>query len=362
MHCNRRWQDGPLLRAGLFQLGAAGQRLLLLVHHLAVDAVSWRILLEDLGTAYRQALAAQPVQLPARSSAFQVWAARLTELARNGAWNPELAHWRQMAAQTGAATLCPHAGDGGDTMADAAQAQARLQPTLTAQLLGPARHAYRTEAGELMLTGLMRALRRWRGIGELAIELEGHGRETDLPGLEGLDLSRTVGWFTCLYPVQLELAPGNDLGADIRRVKNSLRAVPGKGLGWGALRYLAADPVIASAPAPQLVFNYLGQFHSSAAAGLRPATEFSGTAIAPANRRTHALLVTARVVDGAAVLDISYGRARFDATEMQDLADLLAQELQAVITHCLDPRNGGLAASDLDLLALSQDELDNIFD
>ena len=145
----------------------------------------------------------------------------------------------------------------------------RLDSERTRQLLQQAPSAYRTQVNDLLLTALARVLCRWSGHESALIQLEGHGREALF---DEIDLTRTVGWFTSAYP--LRLTPSNieeaaGQGASIKAIKEQLRAVPHKGLGYGVLRYLADEPSrqrMAELPAAPITFNYLGQFDQSFAA------------------------------------------------------------------------------------------------
>ncbi|MBW8720224.1 MAG: non-ribosomal peptide synthetase, partial [Variovorax paradoxus] len=201
---------GPLVRALAIELPDGDSRLLLVVHHLVVDGVSWRILLEDLQAAYRQSLAGQPVALPATSSSCKDWAVALQGYAK--VHGDELAHWQSL-ADVPAALPCarPH---GSNTAADQESVELRLDQATTEAFLKDAPAAYRTQANDLLLTALGRALCAWSGHGRVLVDLEGHGRE-DL--FAHIDLSRTVGWFTTLFPVALD--PLGAHGEALKRVK-----------------------------------------------------------------------------------------------------------------------------------------------
>ncbi|KTC43863.1 hypothetical protein AO262_20450 [Pseudomonas fluorescens ABAC62] len=249
-------QDGPLLRALLATLADGSQRLLLIIHHLVVDGVSWRVLLEDLQRAYTQVQSDQAIRLPAKSSAVQQWGKRLQGYARSAEVHAELPFW-QAQLQSTAQLPCDFL-DGPRLNRHAMTVQTRLDATVTRQLLQQASAAYRTQVNDLLLTALARVIARWTGEHATGIALEGHGRE-DL--FDDLDLTRTVGWFTSLFPVRLQVA--DDLGASIKAVKEQLRAVPHKGIGFGALRYLgdeASQATLGGLPMPRITFNYLGQF------------------------------------------------------------------------------------------------------
>ena len=218
--------DGPLLRALLVQMADGSQRLLLVAHHLVVDGVSWRVLLEDLQQAYRQQA------LPAKTSGYQHWAARLGDYLPRA--RQQLPFWL---AQRASAPL-PHDNPNGRRVnASAAVLTWRLSAERTRQLLQRAGQAYRTQVNDLLLTALAQAVADWSAQADCLVLLEGHGREALF---DDIDLSRTVGWFTSLFPVRLKAAPTP--GEAIKAVKEQLRAVPDKGVGYGVLRYRMPRP------------------------------------------------------------------------------------------------------------------------
>ncbi|WP_134393221.1 non-ribosomal peptide synthetase, partial [Pseudomonas aeruginosa] len=189
---------GPLLRALLATLGDGSQRLLLVIHHLAVDGVSWRILLEDLQTAYRQLQAGQAVALPAKTSAFKAWAERLQAHARDGGLEGERGYW--LAQLEGVSTELPcDDREGAQSVRHVRSARTELTEEATRRLLQEAPAAYRTQVNDLLLTALARVIGRWTGQADTLIQLEGHGREELF---EDIDLTRTVGWFTSLFPLR----------------------------------------------------------------------------------------------------------------------------------------------------------------
>jgi aryl carrier-like protein len=183
--------EGPLLRAALIDMADGAQRLLLVIHHLVIDGVSWRILLEDLQTAYRQGLSNTAVGLPEKSAAYGTWAKRLRGYIHEHA--DELTFWHRLADAQ--ATLPSSISDGTNKLGERASIEVRLDSDLTHALLRQAPAAYRTQVNDLLLVALGSALCQWSGHEKILVDLEGHGRE-DL--YEELDLSRTVGGFTCL--------------------------------------------------------------------------------------------------------------------------------------------------------------------
>ncbi|MDU0376431.1 non-ribosomal peptide synthase/polyketide synthase [Pseudomonas aeruginosa] len=353
--------DGPLLRALLATFDDGSQRLLLVIHHLVVDGVSWRILFEDLQTAYRQLLAGQAVELPAKTSAFRDWAERLRAFAGDGGLDGELAYWQGQLQGASSDLPCL------DPLGDQSNRHARsvscgLDAEATRQLLQEAPAAYRTQVNDLLLTALARVVCRWTGQVDALIQLEGHGREELFAEI---DLTRTVGWFTSLF--SLRLTPAEGIAASIKGIKEQLRAVPNKGIGFGALRYLgsaASQAALAGLPVPRITFNYLGQFDGSFAmdegALFVPAGERAGDDQSPDAPLANWLALNGRIYGGELRIDWSFSGERFETTSIQRLADAYRDELLALIAHCRVAEGQGLTPSDFPLARLDQARLDQL--
>ncbi len=353
-------QQGLLVRALLASLPDGSQRLLLVIHHLAVDGVSWRLLLEDLQQAYQALGNRQPVQLPAKTSAYKTWAQHLQAYAQSEALQAELAYWQAQLQGTSDHLPCANA-QGGNQQQHAASVSTRLGREATRQLLHDAPAAYRTQINDLLLTALARVIALWTERPEVLVRLEGHGRE-DL--FDDIDLSRTVGWFTSMYPVKL--SPLGGIAESIKAVKEQLRAVPNKGLGYGALKYMGpagAREALAALPQGEIVFNYLGQFDGSfdEQSGLfAPAREYGGAAKPADAPLDSQIALNGQVYGGELKLGWTFSAQRYDTAVMQKLADDYAAELGALIAHCCEPGNRGVTPSDFPLAALRQQQLDEL--
>ncbi len=252
-------EGGPLLCAALFRLGK-GQpnRLLLAAHHLAIDGVSWRILMEDLQTSCDSLHEGKTIELPPRTTTYQAWVARLRQHVGDASVTATAQTWQAMlAAPVAAFAVSPDE----NLEADAGSVSVELTAEETTALLQEVPAAYRTQINDVLLAALAMALQRSTGGESFLIEMEGHGRE-DIG--DNLDLSRTIGWFTSLFPLRLDLAPGAGPETALKSVKEQIRKVPDRGLSYGLLRYCSADPGLRASLAyrkpPQLLFNYLGQF------------------------------------------------------------------------------------------------------
>jgi non-ribosomal peptide synthase protein (TIGR01720 family) len=341
--------QGPLLRAALFELSAGEQRLLLIIHHLVVDGVSWRVLLEDLRTVYEQLEAGEPVRLPAKTSSFKHWSSQLQSYAQSDALQHEAAYWQALEYSNSTRLPVDHA-DGLNTVGSMRALAVSLSESQTEALLYEVPQVYHTQINDVLMTALAQALQKWTGGWRHTIALEGHGRE-DL--FEQVDLSRTVGWFTSVFPVLLELTPECDAGDALKAVKEQLRAIPQRGIGYGIWRYLSRRELSAeSAPCePQLAFNYLGQLDQDIAeTGLfRPVRENAGAGRSAHGHRKHLLEVNAMVTGGRLLFVWNYSGALHEHATIEKLAQEYIGKLQALLEHC-QLSEGGRTLSDFPLL------------
>ncbi|QXH49541.1 amino acid adenylation domain-containing protein [Pseudomonas fakonensis] len=350
---------GEVLRAVLATLPDGSQRLLLSAHHLVVDGVSWRILLEDLQACHDALVAGSAPRLPARSSSVQRWGQVLADWAQAAPQRATLEYWEAQ-LPTSDRVLPQMRSQGPARSADRQVAVTRLDAGLTARLLQGAAAAYRTQVNDLLLAGLARVLCRWVGESSVSVQLEGHGREELCADL---DLSRTLGWFTSLFPVRLQ--PAASPAATIMQVKEQLRAVPDRGLGFAALKYLgtAQDRArLQGLPVPRITFNYLGQVDGTfnEQALLRPAAEGKGAERSPEALLGNWLTISGQVYQGVLALEWSFSGQMFLQDDIQRLADAYAEELALLVEHCLDPAAGALTPSDVPLAGLDQAGLDGL--
>ncbi len=352
--------NGPLMRVALLTLGAGmSSRLLIVIHHLVVDGVSWRILLSDLHTGYQQLALGENIQLPPKTTSFKDWAERLTEYARS-LTEQQLTYWLA-SSQRLVSRLPIDFVEGTNTEASAHTASVSLSVDETRALLQEVPKAYNTQINDILLTALLQAYCQWSGSNSVLLNLEGHGREEILAGV---DLSRTVGWLTSVFPVLLELATTDNLGDILRSVKEQLRAIPNKGIDYGLLWYSSGDRAKASAlqklPPAEICFNYLGQFNQllSAASIFKPAAESFGKSRSSQGRRSYLLDVNAHILGGQLQINWTYSTNLHQHSTIENLAQQFVTALHELIAHCLSPFAGGYSPSDFPLAALSFDELE----
>jgi amino acid adenylation domain-containing protein/non-ribosomal peptide synthase protein (TIGR01720 family) len=323
--------------------------LVLTAHHLVVDGVSWRVLLDDLEVAYRQAAGGETIDLGPRTTSFRTWATRLGEHTAAGGFDGELDYWQALAATDFPAL--PVDGAGPNTAATARGVTVRLSRERTEELLQRVPDVYRTQINDVLLSALATVLCRWTGGDRVLVDLEGHGREEILGGV---DLSRTVGWFTSMYPVAL--TAGGDWREVITSVKEHLRAVPSRGLGHGALRYLTDARVPASTA--QISFNYLGQFGSDATDPTSFRLEDLGLDECAGQTRQHLIDVVGQVRDGVMEFQWIHSEAVHGHDTVLALAERFLAAIEELVEHCARSGSGRRTPSDFPLAALDQAAVD----
>ncbi|WP_164018189.1 non-ribosomal peptide synthetase [Pyxidicoccus trucidator] len=350
----------PLLCAALFNLGST-QRLLICVHHIVVDAVSWRVLLEDLQTTYQRLLQGGQPALPPKTTSFQTWAQKLQQYAQSDAMKKEAQGWLRHAA-TPPAPL-PTDSSGPNTYASARTVTFTLDTEETRALQREVPTAWRSNLQDVLLTALAQALSDWTDQGHIWLDLEGHGREDSL--IDGVDLSRTVGWFTSIYPVHLSLPRGGTAGDNLRAVRESLRHIPHHGVGFGILKSLGPDELSAplrALPTPPVAFNYLGQLDASSdtAALLSFANEPAGAEVPPEALRMHPLEVSGSVLGGRLQLVFAYSENLHRKPTIEALAKRFLKHLRALITESHSDDAKRLGTADFPLASLTPPALDSL--
>ena len=345
---------GPLVRFALFHLGPQeGDRLLVVIHHLAVDGVSWRILIDDLQSCYARLSQGENPTLPDKTTSFQLWARRLRQFASSPELMQELSFWLQ-----GPMHALPLPVDhelGENTVGSTADLEVELSPAETEALLHEVPAAFRSQVNEALLSALAQALSKWTGRASLLFDLEGHGRE-DLFGR--VNLSRTVGWFTSIFPVWLTIKPGARSRDLLNAVKEQLRRIPHRGIGYGVLRYLSDEPAVrerlAAQPRAQLSFNYFGQFGGATSA------ESSGPARSSRGSRHYLLEINGWVEAGALRVIWTYSKNHHRRETISAVAESFVESLRALVRDARGDEPGRVSPGDFPNLKLSQDELDKL--
>jgi non-ribosomal peptide synthase protein (TIGR01720 family) len=328
--------DGPLLRVVLFRSGPTSKdRLLFVIHHLVVDAVSWPILLADLERALRQLRNGEPPSLGPKTSSVQEWARHLAIRAASPEVAERSTYW--LGSRWEAAHPIPRDHHrGANVVGFTHSVRVSLDRTTTRALLRELPRAHDTSPDELLMTALARVFARWTGQRQLLLDIEGHGRDESAGDV---DLSRTVGWFTAIFPVLLEVVPEWEHRGALHSVREQLRAVPDRGLAFGVARYLARDGALARAartrPRPEVLFNYLGRFDSRLGHGtLFRRTDWPlGSARAASMTRAHLIEINAVVMDERLQAHWTYSRNFHRNETIRRVANGFIAELNVLIEH-----------------------------
>jgi amino acid adenylation domain-containing protein/non-ribosomal peptide synthase protein (TIGR01720 family) len=357
---------GPIIKVVRFNLETEGNaRLLVIIHHLVVDGMSWRILLSDLGTIYQQLINQKPIQLSAKTTSFIEWAEKLSNYAQSEFIKKELGYWiDQDWSKTTSLPLDTTCKQLENTFGSTSAVSVKLNREETRILLGAVNEAYNTQINDILLSALTLSLTQWTGNSTVLIALEGHGREELF---EDVDLSRTVGWFTSFYPVLLQLPSSGQLSSVIKLIKEQLRAIPNHGIGYGILQYLSKDTNIYQQlqviPTPEIIFNYLGQFDQiQSEIGWKFATESTGANQRSKRSRHHLLDVNCLVVEGKLQIVWTYSSNFHTHVTIEKLSQIYVQSLKSLIEHCQSEDNFGYTPSDFPLLQLNQEKLNALLE
>ncbi|WP_442941022.1 amino acid adenylation domain-containing protein [Nostoc sp.] len=352
-----------LVQVAFFHLGIDKRaRLLIVIHHLVVDGVSWRILLEDLQTAYQQLAQGKAIALTAKTTSFKDWSEKLTAYAQSQALKSEVAYWLNE-SRTLVSPIPVDYTQGANTVASASTVSVSLNEIETRALLQDVPKAYNTQINDVLLTALVLVLAKWTNSSSVLFNLEGHGRE-DI--VDGVDLSRTIGWFTTIFPVLVELGAIENPADFLKSVKEQLRAIPNKGIGYGLLRYLSQDAEIAAQlrafRQTEISFNYLGQFDQllNTSSWMQMASESAGHSQSLLNNRAHLLDINSIIAGERLQISWTYSINVHQQTTIATLAQDFVKILQELIAHCSSPESGGYTPSDFSLVKLNQLELDQL--
>jgi len=356
--------NGPLLKVAYFDFGTnKSDRLLWVIHHLAVDGVSWRILIEDFHTAYQLVSKGETIKLPAKTTSYKQWSEQLQNYSQLAKVQSESNYWCNSLSQA----VKPIAVDfpqGNNTEASVRSISVNLSVEETQALLQEVPNSYRTQINNVLLAALGHTFKQWTGQPSLLVDLEGHGREEIF---DNVDLSRTVGWFTTIFPVLLELGNTNNLGDTLQKVKEQMRCLPNRGFDYGVLRYLSNQrDIIEKLQAqlqPEVIFNYLGQFDQMLPqlSLFKLAKESTGATHNPRGNRHHLLEVEGMVINGQLQLQWSYSTNLHRPETVENLAQGMVKALLELIIHCQTNEVNNYTPEDFPDAGISQDQLDQLF-
>ncbi|MBK8552373.1 MAG: hypothetical protein IPL53_15415 [Ignavibacteria bacterium] len=335
-------EKGDIIRLVLMHTpeSEAANRLLIVIHHLAVDGVSWRILLEDLELLVSGLKEGGITELGQKSSSYRQWYNALENYGKSESLISQKAYWESSIANI---TVLPldKEYEGEIKASDTGNISLSLGAEQTSQLLQEVPKAYHTEINDILLSALAKTLCDWSGGDNVVIGMEGHGREQIE---DGIDTSRTTGWFTSHYPVLFELNSVKGEGDFIKSVKEQLRRVPDKGLGYGVLKYINKDEKLLNSESPDIIFNYLGQSDNilSGSKWFSMADEPAGMAISEDYIFSNKLSVNAIVQKGEMVLHWTYSKKHYEKQTIDKIVQNYKSNLELLIANCLIQEKSGM--------------------
>ena len=347
LHATMDIVNGNMMRVALFH-GKEFDYVLIIIHHLVVDGISWRIIVEDLNIAYSSVKEGKEPKLPTKTHSYKYYAEAMERYKQSYVLSQEKDYWekvRSLVADMEGSQVDDHSRQFDYTSAE-------LDKETTYALLHNSNKAYNTEINDLLLTALGRAYSRLSNKEEVSVQLEGHGRE---PINEPLEIDRTVGWFTSVYPLVLTDL-GKDIRKDIRHTKQTLHAIPNKGLGYGQLFGMDCHK------APLIGFNYHGEFGerlrvgdgTSGMSGGSDAQFFSleesiahGSSVSKKNTFITNISINSAVSDGCLQYTAVYNTGLFSAADMERFNEYFLDELRNIVAHTEKVEKPELTASDL---------------
>ncbi len=353
---------GEIAKFVLFNLGnEQPSQLLIVIHHLAIDGISWRILLEDLATAYQQISQGQEIKLPLKTTSFQDWSNQLVTYSQSEKLKQEKDYWlSQLTEEIVSLPIDYPWTKESNKLSSAKAINLFLNEEETRGLLQDVPGAYNTQINDVLLTALLESFSQWTGEKSLMVDLEGHGRE-DL--FEVIDLSRTVGWFTTLFPVRLEGSKTGQLPETLKSVKEQLRRLPNRGIGYGVLKYLSKDEEVKKEfedlMKAQVSFNYLGQFDQvlSASGVLGEVKEWK-TERSLVGNRSHLLEISGLIRSQKLEMQFVYSEKVHQRETIEKLANGFMSVLKSLIIHCQSHKDKSYTPSDFSAAQVSQEQLD----
>ncbi|WP_313563806.1 condensation domain-containing protein, partial [Ruminiclostridium cellobioparum] len=348
--------EGPLVKLGLFKTGQ-GDHLLIIIHHLVVDGVSWRIISEDFINAYRQIENSEEIVFQDKTSSYREWGKKLVDYAQSREIQEEIKYWKSI-RNFGLTTL-PKDGSENEKGNEKKTRKFLLSGEETEKLLKKAGKAYNTEINDILLTALGLSVKAWTGRNNVLVGLEGHGREGIF---QDIDVTKTVGWFTSIYPVILDVTD-DEVSSCIKNVKECLRRIPNRGIGYGIIKYLYPtdeDQIIPEVN-PEISFNYLGQFDNDVNYDIFEVSHLNrGIEASQEIEREYSIDINGLIIDGRLSMSIAYETEKYSGENIQRLTDCFRKNLQDIIGHCINKTEREITPSDIGNLEVSIEDFESI--
>lgn len=350
-------QDGFMMKVLLFRGSGGGDLLLLVMHHLVTDGLTWRILLRDLAELYPVFVKGGDMEMPQKTASLHDWYDALVLYRDSGKLDDEKEYWQQAGSFDFRLPYDHDPAHADWSVMNRQQIHVSLNAENTAFLLKDAHEVYKSDVQILVTAALVRTLRQWTGLNDVLVEMENHGRH-----IEDIDTSKTTGWFTAIYPLLVN-REDKDISSEIKSVKETIRKVPNNGIGFGILKYMAGDSDAVEAERAAIRFNYLGQFDRETDNPLFSfSTISSGSDVAAENHISTAIEINAMIINNTFSADILYNKTLFNETTMQTFGDNYIAFLLEILEHIKGEDNVHFTPSDFDTVDLSEDDLATLFE
>ncbi len=359
IQANINLNKGPLIKIAIFRT-SNGEHLLIVIHHLIIDGISWRILLEDLISAYNETMAGKNIEFQNKSDSYKVWSESLIKYAAGEKIQLEQSYWEQIEK----ADIKPLPKDydiGMEAVIEKKCIIVRLSQKETVDLLTGINHTYNTEIMDIILTALGLSVQQWTGENKILINLEGHGRES----ISDVDITRTIGWFTSSYPHIIDLSKYSDLAGQIKSIKEDIRRIPQKGIGYGILKYLTPKEKknVQFSLEPEMCLNYLGQFGQDLTSNMySPSAISQGDSVDKETKLSFAIEIVGIIKDDCMELMFNYSGKQYKEETINKLAYGLIHNMSVIIDHCIKKKEIELTPYDVGNTDLSFEDLGNIIE
>ncbi|MFS1514464.1 amino acid adenylation domain-containing protein [Chengkuizengella sp. SCS-71B] len=354
-------QKGPLLKLALFKT-KKGDHLLIIIHHLVVDGVSWRIILEDFSTIYNGLMNKEDFNLPAKTDSFKFWSESLKAYSTNKELLNEASYWSKQ--EQANVQVLPRDYSVSTTVAKHQKIEKlTLDKVHTQKLLQDVHHVYNTEINDILLSALCQAICEWTGHYQTLIHVEGHGREEVM---DDMNISRTVGWFTSIFPFVLEMTNDSGISDVIKQTKDNLRRVPNRGFGYSILKYLSTKVKDVNLPLkfnvqPEILFNYLGHMDSDIGTDTFKFSDTStGKEIGSQIRKDYVFEINGMILNHQLVLELHYNSKLYKKNTVNQFIALYKKNLENMINHCCEKESKEHTPTDYHYNKLSQEQLEKV--
>lgn len=354
-------EKGHLVKLGLFKT-IHGDHLLVIIHHLVVDGVSWRIVLNDFSIIYNVMMSGEEIITSDKSLSYKDWVEEINKYANSRRLLKEIDYWNSLEKQK--LDLLPRDRETkSNKLKDESVLGFELDEIETENLLKGVNRPYNTEINDILIAAFGLSIKEWTGSSMVGINLEGHGREQII---DHIDINETVGWFTSQYPVVIDMSSMDNTPMTIKAVKETLRKVPNKGIGYGILRYMTGSENIKNIEfnlKPQIGFNYLGQFDQDISSKYFTFSDIAiGTSISPEMDRINDLDIIGLIVDKKLKINLHYCKGQYMETTIREILNKYKKNLKSIINHCINTTECELTPSDVGDSTLAQRELDTIIE